>query len=920
MFPMPMETQVPSGGAKPPRFSGEGGAPAGSGALRADFLKVLQQGLVPPPQEEGVSGGRSHTEAGTVPDTEKSVADPSAESKLSHSSTRAGLFSGLSHEARTDDSRDGVMDESLVLLLEEEWDENSNVGTARHAHRTTPIGVVRPAIPEDDEVPSTGNDSEDDASPPPNSAYAWPMDAKGLLNTTEARAPEESGLDARAFVSEAENSARHEFSERPLGSGDAPWTWAPLGARHTVLPVRTEPEAPSPPLGNKGRAAEPRWESGKSGSEADIPLAAEVRTARDDWQGERARPLSAQTELTGVSYSASSSPESDLQASVTTLQAAGATAGPIVEKPHKIPEVVRDLPTVPTTQKGHSEPSVALRLPGKAAALAPRAGRGGEQNSPEAHPAKDMRIAPQHGSFGIEHPLAVTLTSRVAEPTAESDADNSVWRDAALPPGPSSEHPSSGEDAAGLNSILAMRTGTSNASRDVAAGHRSDRAPGAPNQGMRAGPFQPSNVEKDAVAAEADRLIKSTKGYDAGAIRSEASDQSHQTLERSNSEVNVKVQTSETAHPDPSKRAPLVGEFVPGQNRPEKGRAISEIRNHDAARLERPAQRVLVKPPLLVDSPRSITSFAVTPTTTEAYMLPLERAAQSATLKNAAQLQGPNASIAAVQGPRHDTLNSSPTHGASFDASSRAPFPLIGDPSDDKKISGTREVPDELTDKAATYKSTAHRGESSEHIGSKSQAFPQPPVSADQPRLMAGARTRTASAGEQLQVAKAADRLSRRDDVLRQDLLSTSAPPEPAVARDQSSPQRGAVPSPIRQIAEAITVADGNRIDIRLEPEELGRVRIQMQLSEHGVALQLAADRPETLEMLRRHVDQLARYLSEAGVQSNNLSFSGERRGARTVPAAPQGEREGRSEARSGAIQPVPAPRLGSVGEMDLRL
>ncbi len=122
--------------------------------------------------------------------------------------------------------------------------------------------------------------------------------------------------------------------------------------------------------------------------------------------------------------------------------------------------------------------------------------------------------------------------------------------------------------------------------------------------------------------------------------------------------------------------------------------------------------------------------------------------------------------------------------------------------------------------------------------------------------------------------------------------------------------------SPMRQVAEAIVAAEGARVELRLEPEELGRVRFHMQVSEQGVALQVSADRPETLDLLRRNADQLARYLSEAGYQGSRLDFSDERRSRR----ARGGSSSGASVAESDPVATPPLTPPAATDGLDLRL
>lgn len=78
----------------------------------------------------------------------------------------------------------------------------------------------------------------------------------------------------------------------------------------------------------------------------------------------------------------------------------------------------------------------------------------------------------------------------------------------------------------------------------------------------------------------------------------------------------------------------------------------------------------------------------------------------------------------------------------------------------------------------------------------------------------------------------------------------------------------------LRQVAEGMARLSEGTIDIRLSPDELGHVRMQLVASETGMTVHVSADRPETLDLLRRHIDQLERDLADAGYESASFSFS----------------------------------------------
>ena len=67
------------------------------------------------------------------------------------------------------------------------------------------------------------------------------------------------------------------------------------------------------------------------------------------------------------------------------------------------------------------------------------------------------------------------------------------------------------------------------------------------------------------------------------------------------------------------------------------------------------------------------------------------------------------------------------------------------------------------------------------------------------------------------------------------------------------------------------------RFEIRLDPAELGRIDVRIDIDRHGqVTSHLTVDRPETLSMLRQDANQLQRALDNAGLSTGNsgLQFS----------------------------------------------
>ncbi len=74
------------------------------------------------------------------------------------------------------------------------------------------------------------------------------------------------------------------------------------------------------------------------------------------------------------------------------------------------------------------------------------------------------------------------------------------------------------------------------------------------------------------------------------------------------------------------------------------------------------------------------------------------------------------------------------------------------------------------------------------------------------------------------------------------------------------------------QLAAAITAQPGRTTEIALNPEELGKVRLSMNSVDTTIILSVIAERPETTDLLRRHIDMLAQEFKALGFE--NISFS----------------------------------------------
>ena len=111
------------------------------------------------------------------------------------------------------------------------------------------------------------------------------------------------------------------------------------------------------------------------------------------------------------------------------------------------------------------------------------------------------------------------------------------------------------------------------------------------------------------------------------------------------------------------------------------------------------------------------------------------------------------------------------------------------------------------------------------------------------------------------------------------------------------------------QIHQAMSAMPDKPVELSLNPQELGRVRLSVSTSEAGVTLHVIAERPETIEMMRRHADSLMRDLADLGFARVDLAF-GQGQGADS------GSGTG-GEGRGNAGQPGASDQLAEPAEIE---
>lgn len=161
----------------------------------------------------------------------------------------------------------------------------------------------------------------------------------------------------------------------------------------------------------------------------------------------------------------------------------------------------------------------------------------------------------------------------------------------------------------------------------------------------------------------------------------------------------------------------------------------------------------------------------------------------------------------------------------------------------------------------------------------KATAGPSPSVVASQvsaaPQLQAYVMTqaqpdRTASKEKRDTMLVSED----TPESIRFDASSSSSGTSVSSTQSTASLARPELPrTAMIQLQQAVRTMSDQPIEITLNPQELGRVRLSITAAEGGVVLQILAERPETIDMMRRSAEELARELSDLGFTTIDLAF-----------------------------------------------
>ncbi len=124
----------------------------------------------------------------------------------------------------------------------------------------------------------------------------------------------------------------------------------------------------------------------------------------------------------------------------------------------------------------------------------------------------------------------------------------------------------------------------------------------------------------------------------------------------------------------------------------------------------------------------------------------------------------------------------------------------------------------------------------------------------------------------------------------------------------------------ITQIVQAAKTAVDGIIEVKLSPEELGRVRLTMTTGETGMTVLVTAERPETLDLLRRNIDLFAADLADQGFSDLNFSFGQDDAGDQKRNFAETGSEDGEVFVQSSDMSTHDTAAISPDGRLDLRL
>jgi len=124
-----------------------------------------------------------------------------------------------------------------------------------------------------------------------------------------------------------------------------------------------------------------------------------------------------------------------------------------------------------------------------------------------------------------------------------------------------------------------------------------------------------------------------------------------------------------------------------------------------------------------------------------------------------------------------------------------------------------------------------------------------------------------------------------------------------------------------QQLAEVARQMPDRPVELTLNPDELGRVRLTFTMSDSGIHVAVIAERGETMDLMRRHIETLAQEFRDMGYKDVNFDFSrnGQGNSDNTDPNPDDPDTQTQTPTETQTLAPVQLSLEPSTG-LDLRL
>ncbi len=103
--------------------------------------------------------------------------------------------------------------------------------------------------------------------------------------------------------------------------------------------------------------------------------------------------------------------------------------------------------------------------------------------------------------------------------------------------------------------------------------------------------------------------------------------------------------------------------------------------------------------------------------------------------------------------------------------------------------------------------------------------------------------------------------------------VSSLNSPQTSVHQNTIAPRPELATHIAHQITDAVKQSPNKPIELSLHPQELGHVRITLQIHDGSISVLMAAQNADTTDLMRRHIDVLAQKFNDIGFENINFSF-----------------------------------------------